>query len=321
MRTAQGTVRFCRTQRWPRSFVTRFRSSMEGAPTSGSGSRPGPQALVRLVGYFEAVTHGLILDLVPVTSYDVAGNRIVVPRRIEPTRPDQPERSAAEHHRLHTLQCWHPGTRRRCIPPAHHHHSVRAPRHDQRPRRMGRPDRGSRAGSRRRRRNRSGNHGRDITDEIRPHCSPTRAGPFDRGLLHGVLAVVPAGRWTTYGELARAVGTQPFGGHVPRCTDCPIAWRWAPRAGPATDSGGAATRLTTDDQHTVHNAAEPDRTGRDTNQTRPPRPPRSVSPTTSCPPRASPGTPTSSSRPACGYATGTGANKGARITMRMADRR
>jgi hypothetical protein len=53
-----------------------------------------PQELVKLVGYLETVTHGLVIDLVTVTSYDVAGNRVVVPQRVEPERPLRPEASS-----------------------------------------------------------------------------------------------------------------------------------------------------------------------------------------------------------------------------------
>lgn len=52
-------------------------------------------------------------------------------------------------------------------------------------------------------------------------------GAFDWTSLHDVLARVPAGRWTTYGDLAAVVGTapQPLGGHIMRCPDCPNAQR------------------------------------------------------------------------------------------------
>lgn len=45
-----------------------------------------PDDLVRLVGYLEAVTDGLSVDLVTVTAYAVAGRRVVVPQRVEPGR-------------------------------------------------------------------------------------------------------------------------------------------------------------------------------------------------------------------------------------------
>jgi alkylated DNA nucleotide flippase Atl1 len=61
---------------------------------------------------------------------------------------------------------------------------------------------------------------------------PTLAGApgrsaFDWTELHDLLAAIPEGRWTTYGDLAAVVGTaaQPVGQHVTRCIDCPYAWR------------------------------------------------------------------------------------------------
>lgn len=52
-------------------------------------------------------------------------------------------------------------------------------------------------------------------------------GTFDWSELHRFLAAIPAGRWTTYGDLAEVVGTapQPLGQHVTRCEACPNAWR------------------------------------------------------------------------------------------------
>jgi hypothetical protein len=44
-----------------------------------------PPDLVRLVGYLESITDtGLLVDLVTVTQYDIAGSQILVPQRIEP---------------------------------------------------------------------------------------------------------------------------------------------------------------------------------------------------------------------------------------------
>src|SRR6266545_1410488 len=45
-----------------------------------------PAELVRLVGYLEAVTDKLVIDLVTVSAYDVNGSRILVPQRVEPER-------------------------------------------------------------------------------------------------------------------------------------------------------------------------------------------------------------------------------------------
>ena len=51
--------------------------------------------------------------------------------------------------------------------------------------------------------------------------------PRDWSDLHELLERIPAGWWTTYGDLARAIGTaaQPLGGHVASCEDCTHAWR------------------------------------------------------------------------------------------------
>lgn len=43
-----------------------------------------PEDLTRLVGFLETVTDGLVVDLVTVGSYDIAGTRVIVPQRVEP---------------------------------------------------------------------------------------------------------------------------------------------------------------------------------------------------------------------------------------------
>jgi alkylated DNA nucleotide flippase Atl1 len=57
---------------------------------------------------------------------------------------------------------------------------------------------------------------------------PTVAGvpersTFDWAELHRAMAAIPAGHWTTYGDLATLVGTaaQPLGQHIQRCPACP----------------------------------------------------------------------------------------------------
>lgn len=52
-------------------------------------------------------------------------------------------------------------------------------------------------------------------------------GPFDWSELHRLLARIPAGRWTTYGDVATVVGTagQPLGRHLSTCRECENAWR------------------------------------------------------------------------------------------------
>jgi hypothetical protein len=45
-----------------------------------------PQELVRLVGYLEAVADKLVIDLVTVASFEIAGTQVVVPQRVDPER-------------------------------------------------------------------------------------------------------------------------------------------------------------------------------------------------------------------------------------------
>jgi alkylated DNA nucleotide flippase Atl1 len=61
---------------------------------------------------------------------------------------------------------------------------------------------------------------------------PTVAGVPERSTfawseLHRALAAIPAGRWTTYGELAGLAGTaaQPLGQHIQHCAVCPNVQR------------------------------------------------------------------------------------------------
>lgn len=55
-----------------------------------------PRDLVNLIGYLEAVTHGLSIDLITLTSYQVADRRVVVPQREEPERPSRPDPSDSD---------------------------------------------------------------------------------------------------------------------------------------------------------------------------------------------------------------------------------
>jgi hypothetical protein len=71
-----------------------FRANLDAALRDGSFRLvlvldQAPRELVKLVGYLEAVTQGLVIDLVTVTSYDVAGRRVVVPQRW--SRNDRPD--------------------------------------------------------------------------------------------------------------------------------------------------------------------------------------------------------------------------------------
>jgi hypothetical protein len=45
-----------------------------------------PDELVQVVGYLQAVTDKIDIDLVTVSPYDVAGSQVLVPQRIEPGR-------------------------------------------------------------------------------------------------------------------------------------------------------------------------------------------------------------------------------------------
>ena len=52
---------------------------------------------------------------------------------------------------------------------------------------------------------------------------PRKSTPsFDWSQLHAILEALPEGRWTTYGDLADAVGTapQPLGAHITSCAQC-----------------------------------------------------------------------------------------------------
>lgn len=53
------------------------------------------------------------------------------------------------------------------------------------------------------------------------------ASPFDAAALHRLMAALPAGHWTSYGDVASVVGTaaQPLGRHVTTCARCEHAWR------------------------------------------------------------------------------------------------
>ena len=58
-------------------------------------------------------------------------------------------------------------------------------------------------------------------------------GAFDWSILHTILDRLPPGRWTTYGDLASAVGTgpQPLGVHIVRCPQCRNGYRVLTAAG------------------------------------------------------------------------------------------
>ncbi|WUQ40289.1 MGMT family protein [Streptomyces sp. NBC_00234] len=63
----------------------------------------------------------------------------------------------------------------------------------------------------------------------RPHRSGQAAqrNPRDWTGLHTLLGAVPAGRWTTYGDVAAVIGSHavPVGTHLATCGQCPNPWR------------------------------------------------------------------------------------------------
>lgn len=62
--------------------------------------------------------------------------------------------------------------------------------------------------------------------------------PFDWSELHAILELLPEGNWTTYGDLADAVGTaaQPLGNHISRCPQCVNAHRVLTHDGSVAES-------------------------------------------------------------------------------------
>ena len=58
-----------------------------------------PDDLVRLVGYVEAVTSGLSIDLVTLAAYQIGDRRVIVPQRVEPERRHRPENEPVEINR------------------------------------------------------------------------------------------------------------------------------------------------------------------------------------------------------------------------------
>ena len=45
-----------------------------------------PTELVRVVGYLQAIGSNIVIDLISISAYDVNGDRVVVPQRVEPER-------------------------------------------------------------------------------------------------------------------------------------------------------------------------------------------------------------------------------------------
>jgi len=54
-----------------------------------------PPELVSLVGYLEDISAGIVIDLITVAQYEVGGERVIVPQRVEPGRVEQAEQGGA----------------------------------------------------------------------------------------------------------------------------------------------------------------------------------------------------------------------------------
>lgn len=67
---------------------------------------------------------------------------------------------------------------------------------------------------------------KDVRAEFRGE-KPDARPSFDWSPLHRILEQLPEGRWTSYGELADAIGAapQPLGEHISGCRHCVNAWR------------------------------------------------------------------------------------------------
>ncbi len=67
----------------------------------------------------------------------------------------------------------------------------------------------------------------DVRAEFRGERPGREQERFDWSRLHQILEMLPEGNWTSYSELADAVGTapKPLGGHVTTCRQCANAWR------------------------------------------------------------------------------------------------
>ena len=74
-----------------------FRAAMQDSLDAGSFRLvwvldDAPPELVSLVGYLEHIASGIVtIDLVTVTQYEVGGERVIVPQRVEPARVEPQE--------------------------------------------------------------------------------------------------------------------------------------------------------------------------------------------------------------------------------------
>jgi alkylated DNA nucleotide flippase Atl1 len=67
----------------------------------------------------------------------------------------------------------------------------------------------------------------EVLHKVAERIPDLNGAPFDWAHLHKLLAALPPGSWTTYGDLAEVVGTaaQPLGQHIARCSECSNVWR------------------------------------------------------------------------------------------------
>ncbi|WP_082533962.1 DUF262 domain-containing protein [Marmoricola sp. Leaf446] len=77
----------------------------------------------------------------------------------------------------------------------------------------------------------------DVRASLRGEKPAPRKSGFDWAPMHAILESLPIGHWTSYTELADAIGTapQPLGNHITTCPHCANAWRvltWDGRTAP-----------------------------------------------------------------------------------------
>ncbi|WP_081795283.1 GmrSD restriction endonuclease domain-containing protein [Nocardioides sp. URHA0020] len=67
----------------------------------------------------------------------------------------------------------------------------------------------------------------DIRATYRGEKPESKRARFDWSPMHAILETIPDGTWTSYAELASAVGTapQPLGNHIVSCKQCTRPWR------------------------------------------------------------------------------------------------
>lgn len=84
-----------------------------------------------------------------------------------------------------------------------------------------------------------------------PPQQPSAAG-FDWSYFHFLLAHIPPGRWTSYGDLANEAGTgaRAVGHHLRICGECANAWRVLSGTGASSTSfsWGSADRWGTQEE-------------------------------------------------------------------------